>query len=612
MPSPVQFRQRMSRLLVRLGFSGDSFLIPLAAVIGTAAGLVATGFDLLIRGAGWVFFGRLGHDTVPVPDWLWILLLPAIGGLAVGVIQQYLARTGQAPGIPAVIEALARSHGRIPARVGFWKMVTASLTIGSGGSAGVEGPIIQIGSVVGSVTARVLKVSHEHMHTLVGCGAAGGMAGIFNAPIAGVLFVLEVLLRDFSIKTFMPIVIASVFGTTVAQALLGRNVAVFTIPEAMRTYEFTIGELPPYAALGVMCGLLGVGFLFAMRRSGALWERAKLPAWAKPGVGGLMLGIAGVVFVVIFKEPMQDFKPPLFFANGYPVIEALLAPVSYVEHAVITGTEGPVIHATIGLLLAALVFKLIGTCLTIGSGGSGGVLAPSLFLGATLGGIVGLLLRDSGLFPGLNPATFALAGMAGVLAATAHCPLTAFLLVFEITQDYKVILPVMLVAILATTCAQFFTRDSIYSAWLRKRGVAHGTTADLTQLRRLEVRDVNLVPAVIVHPEEPAARLVELAEDYAAVDFTVCDDEDRYVGMVVGEDLRTTLVQREAIPLMIVGELMRTNLPTVEAHETLDTVLDKFSRHEVSSLAVLDERGRVSGLVTRSRLMRRYQRLLRA
>lgn len=601
----------MSKLLVRLGFSADSFLIPLAALIGAAAGLVATGFDLLVRGAGWVFFGGLGHPTLSIPDWLWILFLPAIGGLVVGFIQQYLSRTGPSHGIPEVVESLARQHGRIPARVGFWKMITASLTIGSGGSAGVEGPIIQIGSVVGSVVARTLRVSHEHMHTLVGCGAAGGMAGIFNAPIAGVLFVLEVLLRDFSIKTFMPIVIASVFGTTVAQALLGHNVAVFTIPEAMRGYEFTMGELPPYAVLGVLCGLLGVGFLFAMRRSGALWEESKLPAWIKPGVGGLMLGVTGVVFVMVFKNPIEQFKPPVFFANGYPVIEALLAPVSYVQHAASIDAEMPVMHATIGLLLAALVFKLLGTCLTIGSGGSGGVLAPSLFLGATLGGIVGLLLRDLGLYPGLNPATFALAGMAGVLAATVHCPLTAFLLVFEITQDYKVILPTMLVAILATTCSQFFTRDSIYSAWLRKRGVAIGTTADLTQLRRLEARDVNLVPAVVVHPEEPAARLVELAEDYAAVDFAVCNEENCYVGMVVGEDLRTTLVQREAIPLMIVGELMRTNLPTVSPDETLDTVLDKFSRHEVSSLAVLDERDQVRGLITRSRLMRRYQRRLR-
>ncbi|MEO1236940.1 MAG: CBS domain-containing protein, partial [Planctomycetota bacterium] len=216
-----------------------------------------------------------------------------------------------------------------------------------------------------------------------------------------------------------------------------------------------------------------------------------------------------------------------------------------------------------------------------------------------------------GLLPeGGTPATFALAGMAGVIAAVAHCPLTAFLLVFEITADYQVILPTMLVAILATTVSQLVFRDSIYALWLRDRGIKMGTYSDLTLLRRMTCHDVPLTPAVIVHAEDPAARLIELAEDYAVVDYVVADEADRYVGMVVGQDVRATLVQREAIPLMIVSELMRTNLPTVSPHQTLDVVLEQFAKHDVASLAVVDVGDRVKGVITRSRLMRQYQQSL--
>ena len=343
-----------------------------------------------------------------------------------------------------------------------------------------------------------------------------------------------------------------------------------------------------------------------MRLAGSAWDAVKVPRFIKPALGGAALGVLGIVFIRTFGRPVESVHPPVFFANGYPVIQWMLDPQSYVP----AGAGGSLVPASVGVLLFALLFKLAGTWLTLGSGGAGGIFAPSLFMGACLGGAFGLLLQQLHIMPGLNPATYALAGMAGALAATAHCPLTAFLLVFEITKNYKAILPVMLVAILATTFAQCFTRDSIYAMWLRQRGVRMGTSADLTLLRRLRASDVQLVPAVLVNEDDPAARLVELAEDYAAVDFAVCDDQERYIGMVVGEDLRTTLVQREAIPLMIVGELMRTNLPTVSAAETLDLVLDKFAQHDVASLAVLDSSQHVRGLITRPRLMRTYQRVL--
>lgn len=645
----ARFRVSVTRQLRSIGFPADFYLIPLAAIIGCLGGLVATGFDWLVEASSEFFFGHFTGETLATTYAL-LLIMPAVGGLAVGIIQQYIARTGPTHGIPEVMEALARQSGTMPGKMGVYKAITASLTIGSGGSAGVEGPIIQIGSVLGSVCARFVRVSKEHMHTLVGCGAAAGLAGIFNAPIAGVLLVLEVMLRDFSIKTFMPIVVASVFGTAVAQAILGKNVAVFTVPQAIRTYDVALNELWAYALLGILCGLLALLLSWALRQSEHTFTRLKLPACLRPASGGLMLGVLGVLFMLSFGRPIQGYEPPPFYANGYSAIEALLNPGSYRpstapspnvdhaselpgEHVATPALDEPATHATlesgiptprelharhhtpiarlsIALLAGMLLCKFVGTVLTLGSGGSGGIFAPSLFMGATAGALFGMVLEALNIFPGVTPATYALAGMAGVIAGTVHAPLTAFLLVFEITQDYKVILPVMLVSILATTMSQIVTRDSIYTRWLRNRGIRVGRYADMTLLRRLEVANVPLQPAVVVHPQDPAQKLIELAEEYAAADYVVCDDENKYVGMVVGEDVRTTLVQREAIPLMIVGELMRTNLPTVTRNETLDIVLDKFSQHDVASLAVVDDNLKIRGVITRSRLMRQYQQIL--
>lgn len=602
----ARWRVRLLRGLGGLGFSRDVFLYPAAALIGIAAGSVAAGFDWLVFSSGEFFFGLHEHEVLPNWDYLMLLMLPALGGLCVGVLGS-LTRQTPGAGIPLVMEAISRRAGRLPIRSGVFKAVSSTLTIGSGGSAGVEGPIIHIGSVVGSGMSRLIVASRDHTHTLIGCGAAGAMAGIFNAPIAGVMFVLEVILRDFSVKTFMPIVIASVLGTSVAQAIGDGNQAVFNLPDTMiEGYQFTLSELPAYAVLGLGCGILGVGFARWQQINTAAWSRARLPGWLKPALGGLLLGVTGVLFVMAFDTPVAGFEPPLFFANGYAVIEAALNPASYTPNS--TGTL--VMQATPWLLLAALVGKIMGTGLTLGSGGAGGIFAPSLFIGAMFGGLFGMAVDHFELLPNATPATYALCAMAGVLAATVHCPMTAFLLVFELTQDYKVILPTMLVSILALIASQFFQRDSIYVMALRERGIVLGTSADMTLLRKLAVSDVSLVPAVMVQADEPAARLVELAEDYAASDFVVCDEDDCYQGMVVGQDLRTTLVHGEAIPLMIVGELARTDLPTLTREDTLDRVLDKFSKHDVASLAVLDDRHRVQGLITRSRLMRRYQRAL--
>jgi len=604
-------RLRVSGSLARLGFSGEWYLIPVAAIIGTAAGLVAFGFEWLVEHANELFFERIGEESFGGVLWV-VALLPMVGGLAVGLIRLLPVGDRAGPGIPAVVAALAQKKGYLSMRQASLRIVTSSLTIGSGGSAGVEGPIIFVGSSVGSGISRLLHVGREHLHTLVGCGAAGAMAAIFNAPFAAVMFVLEVLLRDFSFRTFMPIVVSSVFGTALIRALRGENASLLLVPEAMHTYEVAFWELGPYALLAVVCGVSGWGFARLLRKTESGWKRVKTPEWVKPAMGGTIVGGMGLVFVLMVEMAIEGYQAPPFFGNGYRVIEHLVNPASYgiglEAGEVIDIAEGA--RLTVVALLALAVAKAVATAVTLGSGGAGGFFAPSLFLGAVLGGGFGVALQATGLVEDVNPAAYALAGMAGMIASVAHCPNTAYLLVFELTGDYKVILPMMLVAVLAMTIAQALSRDSLYTAVLRDMGIRHGSNADMTLLRRLRADEVPLTPAVILHPEEPASRLVELLDEYAASDFVVCDDNDHYAGMIVGQDLRTALLQREAIPLMICGELVRTNLPTVAPDETLDVVLDKFSQHDVASLAMVDATMNVRGLLSRSRMIRHYQRLL--
>ena len=614
--------RKLSRALSKMrqaaGFSPDWFLMPLAALIGAIGGLVAAVFVTVVEAAGAGLFAlqQGSADGITLRSGLLLLAIPAAGGLIVGLIQFKLTKSGVINGVPEVIESLARNKGEIKANVGANKAVTATATLASGGSAGIEGPIISIGSSLGSVIARKLHIKPEHMPALIGCGAASATAGIFNAPIAGVLFVLEVILRDFSVRTFMPIVVAAVFGTAVAQQSLefyhgheaGSNAiteALFSVPQELHDYQFQLPEAPAYLALGLLCGFAGLALAASMRLSNKAWQKTPLPAWLRPAIGGLLLGGMGLLFLSILPgsdqlEKVTGYERPVFMGNGYPVIEALLDPINY----------GNAAQLTIFLLLAVVVFKIVGTALTLGSGGSGGVIAPSLFIGAALGGLFAVTLSRLGIFPGATPATYALAAMAGVLAATLHCPLTAFLLVFEITQDYKVILPVMLVAIVSTTCAQFLHKDSIYSDLLRRKGIKFGQLADMTLLRRMTVANVPASQAVSVVQSDPAQRLIDLASQHSVNDFVVCDEAGRCEGMVVGDDVRTTLLQREAVPLMIVAELMRTDLPTVRPGDTLDVVLDMFSKHEVASLPIVDAREHVTGMITRSRLLREYQHQL--
>ncbi len=584
-----------------------------AAIVGALAGLVAVVFDSLVRLSESFFFGSIAHHTFTGWKILFLLPLPALGGLGVGLFTVYVARAKPGHGIPDVVEALARDPASLRGRTGLYKMITASLTIGSGGSAGQEGPIVQIGAVVGAVVTRLITVNRESRNTLVACGAAAGLAAIFNAPLAGFVFVLEIILRDFSLRRSMPVVVAAVMGVATCR-LFHPDTPIFAVPTALHNYPFAYHKIVPFIVLGLLCGVMGYAFTASYHWFEHKWSKLPVHPALRPALGGVVLGVMGIIFVLGFGLGQGSYEPPVFFANGYPVIHWLFDPRTYVFHGGTATTQAA--SQSWGLflafLLAALVCKVVGTSMTLGSGGSGGLFAPSLFMGATLGGALGMVVQLIPGFHDVTPANFAVVGMAGVLAGAVHCPMTSFLLVFEITSDYRLILPAMLVAVLATSISKLFTQDSIYTITLREHGVKMGASTYMAVLRRIEVAATALAPAVIVHPQDPAERLVDLSEKHNTWDFVVCDDQGHYAGLVLGDDLRPVLVEREALPVLIVGELMRRDVPPVSAKETLEDALEKFTRHDASCLAVVDGQDNVVGTVTRAKLMRQSLQALEA
>lgn len=587
----------LRKISLRLGFERDWYLYIVAAVIGFIMAVVATAFITPLRAVE-----HWGESMKGDPLLLWLVLIcPAIGGLAVGVLRNLIRTREVGPGVTTLMYGVLRQRSRIKGRVGLKRWLSSTATIASGGSAGAEGPIVTIGGVIGSRVATLLGTRSQNTATLLGCGSAAGIAAVFNAPIAGVFFVMEILLRDFSLKTFTPIVIAAVVASASTQGIL-HDSAIFDVGEGFMTNDefFSIGQIPIYLVLGLLSGILAVFFIRTMKFSNDVFGRIPVPMTLRPATGGLMLGVLGLLTIMV----TGSVEVPLFYGNGYPVITSLLDPELYLQ-----GGEGESLATLALLILILLILKVVGTSLTLGSGGAGGMFAPSLLIGAALGGLLGVCLESLGWLPHGSPAHLALVGMAAVLAGTTHAPLTAILIVYELTQSYQVILPLMFAAVVSTILARAMNRNSIYTSRLHDMGIRVGVMSDLTILRRLTVSDVPLSEPVMLHENDPAQDLLDLSERHRTSNIIVIDERGNYAGMVTSDDLKSAWMYREAIPLLQVNELERSNLPTVTTDDTLDIVLEKFSRNDVDALPVFDANDveHPVGLITRNRLMQTYQ-----
>jgi CIC family chloride channel protein len=597
------------RLLARLGIKDDGFLVLLSVVIGLITAAAAVSFHQLIDVIRRFLYENLGPERhLYTTGVLLLLLLPTLGGLAVGIIINHLLRVREGRGIVDVLEQVSRSSGRIDPLVVLEKILTSAITIGTGGSAGAEGPIVQIGAGIASGIGQIFRVARQQMPVLIGCGSAAGISAIFNAPLGGVLFTLEVVLRDFSIRAFTPVVIASVVANYATQSIF-RNIvhkpysAIFNLPPVAEMTNFQLSNLGQFALLGIVCGLIGLTLTKLMHFTEEYFEHIKkIPRFVRPAIGGALLGVLGIIYILTCGKVINpvDYSMPAFFGDGYGAVQQLFVPSFYASSHM---SWLPLLT----VLCVLIVAKIAGTCFTLGSGGSGGIIAPSLFVGAVTGGAVGMVLQKTHLTD-LQPHAYALVGMGAVLAAVIHAPLAATLILFEVTRDYAITMPAMLACIIATATARIIFRDSIYTMSLRQRGVHVGTSSDLHILQRLYIEQVALEPAVTLRDTDPLQRAVDLMVSSNTLDFIVVDTEGAYLGMLLSDELKTALIDREAVPLLVVGEVMRVDVPVVCAGDSLADALDLFAVHDVARLPVAVSRGtgKIIGVLSRSALMRRY------
>ncbi|MER7985273.1 chloride channel protein [Streptomyces noursei] len=537
-------------------------VLVLAIAVGAGAGLGSIVFRWLITTfthlfAGHADYANAGGSANPHLPWLgaaFVVIAPVVGGLLYGPLVDRFAKEARGHGVPEVMLAVAQRGGRINPQVSVVKALASALCIGSGGSVGREGPIVQIGSALGSTLGRFAKVPEDRMRLLVACGAAGGIAATFNAPLAGVFFAMELILGTFSAEAFGATVLASVTASVIGRAAFGNN-AFLTLP------PFHVEHLAQYglfAALGVVAGTVGVGFtrILYWIEDACDWAW-RGPEWLRPAVGGLLLGLVLLAL-------------PEMYGVGYPVLEK--------------ATQGGYV---IAFLLLLLVGKVVATSLTIGIGGSGGVFAPSLFIGAMLGAAYGTAAGHFLPSAAGNPGAYALVGMGAVFAGASRAPITAVVILFELTGQYSIILPLMLAIVLATATSRLLSRDTIYTLKLRRRGIdLHAPVPHAT----LGTQAVATVMETLPAPLSADADLVTAAALLTRSDhgvLPVVDDHGRYAGTLTARAVAEALTDAPDAQSSHVGDLSQP-APTLTADMTLATALHALVTAPGTGLPVLD------------------------
>ncbi len=590
-------RNILRRILDRFSPPQGLLLILLAILIGGVTGLAAVFFIYLIS-AIQQFLYTIFHAIIPVIGIWSYLLVPVAGALIAGPLIAWFAREAKGHGVPEVMQALVLKGGRIRARVAVAKIVASALCIGSGGSAGREGPIVQVGSSFGSVTGQLLQLSDDRIKNLVACGAAAGIAATFNAPIAGVAFAIEVLMSQLQVKMFGNVVISAVSASIVSQVFLGDKPA-FLVPAYSMSSPV---ELLLYLLLGLAAAIVGIFFIRSLDYFERTFDGWKFPLALKPAAGAVLLGILGMVYVYftndssgalvgLAPDQLADNKPHMY-GSGFAFIERTL--------------RG---EASFLPFLLLVFLKPLATSFTLGSGNSGGVFAPSLFTGAMLGGCMGSLFAYW--LPGISGPTgaYALVGMAAVFAACAHAPLTAILIVFEMSNDYALILPLMVAAVTASNVAQYLYNESMYTTKLTRRGIRFAEGRDLDIMQGVMVREVMTNEPVVVSKDAPLAQLFQMLQETNYIGFPVVDKEGMLWGIVTLQDLERKL-DEDTVELrnLKVEDVAVTEPVTVFPDEPIWTAIQKMAPRDLARLPVVSRSNQSTliGLISRSNILRAY------
>ena len=550
----------------------DRLLLILAgAIVGTSSGLAAVALN---RSLVWMLDSLLAYR-----HFWWSFLLPAGGAALSALFLEKIVKEGAGHGVPEVIYSVSRRGGLLRFRSSYSRLISSALTIGSGGSAGPEAPVVMSGAAIGSSIARLFSLNERQRITLVGCGAAGAISSIFNAPIAGLVFTVEVVLGEWTALNIVPIAIASVAGTQISRILQGNQIA-------FAHHLFRVDLLDSAATIGLAAFTAAASILltWALRRSHGVSTRLPAPLWLRAAIGGTVVGLIGYFFPVVIGE-------------GYHWIQEMI------EGAFVSG---------FGLALLLVFAKITATAFTLGWGGSGGIFGPCLVIGSLVGLTYHRLLEI--LWPSagwIDGGCFALLGMAGLISGMLQAPLTGIFLISEITGGYGVILPLIIVSALSTTICQFLEPASFYLKELVERGQLLRPGTDGRVLADLSVSELIEKDCIAVQPNMLLGDLITIVQKSHRNYFPVEDAATGvFVGMVMLDDIRPYLFNPGMYHAVLLGQIMQTGIETVHPDDDLPEILERMDANHLYSMPVVANE-RFLGMISKATLLDRYRKELK-
>lgn len=575
------FAERPAEGLKRL-IRNDQLMISLAAVVaGFAAAAGAVAFRESIDILQWVFLGFFSEMVVSgaleAPTWR-VMLAPAAGGLVVGLFLKYLMPGGRPQGVANVIEASALRAGRMSGRQAAGAAFVSAVSIGCGASVGREGPAVHLGAALASYLGRPLNLTRSQSRTLLGCGVASAVAASFNAPIAGVFFALEVVIGHYALSALAPIVIASVTGTVISWMWFG-DFPAFAVPvhEIVSFLEF-----PAFVLLGITCGIAAIVLMRAAAWVESQRDRLVTPRWTHPALAGLVVGVVAVKF-------------PEVLGVGYEAMDRAIN-ASYGFH----------------LLVSLAVLKIALTALCLGAGFGGGIFSPSLFIGAMIGGAFGILASMP--FPHLasGHGAYTLIGMGAVSAATLGAPISTILIIFELTEDYRLTIVVMVAVVIASLITKVWHGSSFFTDQLRRRGLDLQGGHDMAALRNLRVHDLMRQDHVQVSADADLETMRDRLRQAPHNELFVVDAEDRLVGTITLADLGEAAFDTSKDRSVVALDVARKSPPSLTLSDDLQRAIRRFAEVDEGLLAVVDdtETRRLIGCLHERDVMRAYNSAL--
>jgi len=559
----------------------------LAMVTGLGCGLAAVLLKQAVYGVQRLLTGWFHGWS----DSLLYIVYPGIGMLIALLLVKYLIKENIGHGVTKVLHAISRNDSKIKAHNCWSSMAASSVTIGFGGSVGAEAPIVYTGAAIGSNIARVLGLNYRQMTLLLGCGAAGAVAGIFKAPLAGILFTLEILMFNLSIGSILPLLVSSITASVVSSVLMGSGVVFSTTAE-----QFYIGDLPFYITLGILCGFVSLYFTRM-----TLYLEDKIHAIQTPFRRWLITATGLGILIFIF--------PPLY-GEGYGFLNTCLN--DYMEPVIQHSLYGTLASKAWFLpifLVGVLFFKVIAMSCTNAGGGVGGTFGPTLFVGGVLGFI---MARSINLFDfnHLPEANFALTGMAGLMAGVMQAPLTAIFLIAEITGGYKLLMPLIITSVCSFATIRSFETYSIYTKRLAKSGDLLTHDNDQAVLVLLQTADLVETDFTTVDVDDTLGALVQAVSSSKRNIFPVVDAHGQLAGVVLLDNIRKMMFDHDRYETVKVKELMQTPPDTVQIDEKMERVMEKFEASGAWNLPVIDTQHKYAGFVSKSKIFSAYREQL--